>query len=205
MNYFRRLAILLYVTLVLFFATTLLLISLNVIRYQDFLMIQYIFFTDENGKLMVLIFSTVLLLINYGIFRFMSVNVHRDKIIAFDNPSGRVSVSLLAMEDIIKRMLTRINEIKEVKPKILATRKGLQVKIRMVLKSEVNIPQITAKVQTSVLKKIQDTIGIDEPVDVSIYVEKILSERIKDENKGNKEPAGTKEEDPQVPFHGYRA
>ncbi len=54
-----------------------------------------------------------------------------------------------------------------------------------------------------VTKKIQDTIGLEEPVDVSVYVGKILS----DQSKPSPSPEETKRDksDPNIPFQGYRA
>lgn len=145
-----------------------------------------------------------MLALNFVFYRFFSVNIHRDKIIAFDNPGGRVSVSLMAMEDLVRRLLFRISEIKDVKPIIKASNKGLNIKVKLVLRSEGNIPEIASRVQTQVLKKIQDTIGLDEPVNVSVYVGKIIPEKVKQKQSSDKEPSDDKS-GPDVPFRGYRA
>jgi len=58
-------------------------------------------------------------------------------------------------------------------------------------------------VQTYTVKKIQDTIGIDETVNVAIYVGKILPEKIK-QKQHSQEKQNDKPE-PNIPFHGYRA
>ena len=74
----------------------------------------------------------------------------------------------------------------------------------MVLCSEVNIPELTSIVQETAKRKIQDIIGLDEPLNVSVYISKILGDVVK-------EKKSSKKEDPEersgvhVPFQGYRA
>jgi uncharacterized alkaline shock family protein YloU len=199
--FFRRLTVLFYVTIILFIGSFMALFSLNWINIDDLYAMTSMLYRDKDLRLIIGIVSGIILFCNFLFYQYFSVNVHRDKIIAFDNPSGRVSVSLTAMEDLVRRVLLRLNEVRDGKVRITASKKGLDVKIRLVMKSEVNIPELTARVQEKVRRKIQDTIGLEEAVNVAIYVGKILPERIKEK------PAEEQEQPPapSVPFRGYRA
>jgi len=201
MKFFTRLAVLLYVSLIMVFCCALLLFSLNLINYSGISKLIFISYYDENMKMGITIFAGVLLFMNFIIYRFFSVNIHKDKIIAFDNPSGRVSVSLFALEDLLRRMLAKISEIKEARSSIKAGRKGLKVKIKLTLCSDVNIPEITSKVQSMVKGKIQDTVGIEEDVDIAIFVGKIIPQKIKEIKREGKEEENINQ---NVPFQGYR-
>ncbi len=135
-------------------------------------------------------------------FKFRS-GMKEDKVIAFDNPSGRVSVSLSALEDLVRRMLIRLVEIRDVSANITVAKDGLKVIIRLVLGSEVSVPEISSNIQKSVIKKIQATIGVDEQIDVAVYVTKIIAENVKDKSIAGS-AASDEGQDPTVPFHGYR-
>jgi len=76
--------------------------------------------------------------------------------------------------------------------------------VKLILRAEGSIPEVTSRVQDSVKRKIQDTIGIDEPIDVAIYVGKILPDQGKEKRQSKKEDA-PKEPEQNVPFQGYRA
>ena len=145
-----------------------------------------------------------MLLFNFLFYRLFSINARRERVIAFDNPSGRVSVALDALEELLRRMITKSPEIKEAKVALRASKKGLYVKIRMVLCAEVNIPEITSKVQELSRRKIQDIIGLDEPVNVTVYIGKILPDRVKEKRSSKKEEIEEKSET-TIPFQGYRA
>ena len=109
-----------------------------------------------------------------------------------------------ALEELLRRMITKSPEIKEAKVALRASKKGLYVKIRMVLCAEVNIPEITSKVQELSRRKIQDIIGLDEPVNVTVYIGKILPDRVKEKRSSKKEEIEEKSET-TIPFQGYRA
>lgn len=158
---------------------------------------------DETLKLVYGSLAGVLLFLNFIFYKNFSVNVRRGKNIAFDNPAGRVSVSLFALEDLIRRLISKWTEVREVKVGVTASKKGLETKIKLVLRSEANIPGLTSRIQDSVKEKIQDTIGLDEAVSVLVFIGKIIHEREKE--KSTKKIKEVKEEpQPTIPFREYR-
>jgi len=160
--------------------------------------------SDEATKMAMVSFFGVIMFLTILFYKIFLVNIFEDKVIAFDNPSGRVSVSLLALEDLVRRKIIKLFEVKEVKTKIRASgKKGLRVTIRLTLKSEGNIPDLTSSVQEITKKRIQDIIGIDEPVNISVYIGKIISEE-RDQKK-RKEASVEDQNEPNIPFQGYRA
>lgn len=204
MNLFTRAAILFYVTIILFLGCFAILYVFNVLSYKDIVDLLYITYLDDNLRVAVGCIAAGLLFINFILYRQLDVNAHKEKVIAFDNPSGRVRVALVALEDLIRRTISKFPEVKESKVDIRASKRALSVKIRLILCSEVNIPELTSIVQETAKRKIQDIIGLDEPLNISIYISKILGDVVKDKKSGKKEDP---EERPgvQVPFQGYRA
>lgn len=202
MNFLKRLTILLIVTGVMFFSSTLLLLTLqmmDIIAIRDVLTLIYF---DGNLRLIFGVIASILLIANYVLFSVYSVNIRRDKIIAFDNPSGRVSVSLSAMEELVRRLLAKHPEVKESRVSIVATRKGLQIKARVTLLSDVNIPGLTSRIQAAITRKINDMIGLEEKIDVAIFVGRILSQEPPvPEGEG---VLADNVDEQNIPFHGFR-
>jgi len=204
MKLFKRLSVLFYVTTIMFVGVFLLLYALDYISFESVAAMFYVIQADKQLKISLGSLAIVMLVINFVYYRLYSVNVRRDKTIAFDNPDGRVTISLLALEELIRRTLSSMSEIKDIKSSIIASKKGLDIKIRIVLRSEVNIPEVTSRIQESVKKKIHNAIGMDEAINVAIYVGKILPDHFGVKSKKISEST-TKKSDSNIPFQGYRA
>ena len=121
-----------------------------------------------------------------------------ERTIAFENPSGGVTVSLTALEDLIKRLIVQMPDIKEIRPHMVAVRKGLEVDIKLVLRHEVNIPDLTARFQELVRRKIEEAIGMEGRINIRVHVVKISLEDIKSKRDEFQVPT-------QAPFHGYHS
>jgi len=120
-----------------------------------------------------------------------------ERTIAFENPTGGVTVSLTALEDLIKRLIVQMPEVKEIRPHMVATRKGLEVDIKLVLRHEANIPEMTARFQDLVRRKIEEAVGMEGKINIRVHVTKISLDDIKSRNKDEFQIPT------QVPFHGY--
>ena len=205
MKFLTRITVLIYVSLILFLACELLFTALHQIDPSLLVFVLSVFYFDQNLRVLAGILGILLLVINFFFYRSFSVNVHREKIIAFDNPLGRVRVSLMAIEDFLKRIIIKLPEIKDVRPSISASKKSLNVKLKLSLCAEVHIPDFSSKVQEMVSKKIQDIIGLLEPVKVEIYIGKILPEKSSEEFRDNiKEKPHVEAVATHIPFWGYR-
>ncbi|MBF0521553.1 MAG: alkaline shock response membrane anchor protein AmaP [Candidatus Omnitrophica bacterium] len=207
MRFFNRIAVLFYVTIVLFIGTVMVSYVLHWIDFHGLAVTLYACYVDYKLRMVIGITGGVLLFINFIFYNMFTVNVHREKIIAFDNPAGRVRVSLIAMEDIVKKTVMKLGDVNEVKSDIRATKRGLRLKVRLSLCSEVNIPEFASKIQETIKDKIQDMIGLDEPLYISIYVGKILlPDKINQKSDEDSDPNDS--DNPMtanIPFRGYRA
>ncbi|VAX37778.1 hypothetical protein MNBD_UNCLBAC01-1492 [hydrothermal vent metagenome] len=204
MSFLKRVVILCYVTLGLFTGSFFLLAFLNFLDVRSMMEIFYAVSFAENLKLVTGIIAVVLLFINFIFYSVFSTGRKRENALAFDNPDGRVNVSLGALEDIIKRLTGRLSEVKDSKLNITISKKGLKVKVNMVVASEVSIPGLTSRVQDLIKKKIQDAIGLEEEIEVEIFVNKILPDQGREKVQSDKQETQDVSE-PGIPFHGYRA
>jgi len=205
MKFMIRLGVVFYVTIILVVACVMLLLVLNAITFELIVDLLELAYYDINIRLIVGGSTIIILLINHVFSRTILGEQQRGKIIAFDNPSGRVSVALSALEELVKKEIFLVREVKETKIKISVGRRGLDVAARLALNTDVNIPEMTSSLQELVKKKIQDTIGIEETVTVRVHVVKIVQEGRKPKAPKAKEEAEPAVEAPNVPFPGYRA
>lgn len=140
----------------------------------------------------------LLIMISFSFAQLILNRFQREKTIAFATSSGEVTIALSAVEDLIRKLTGVIPEIKELRPDVIATKKGILVDLRVVLKSEANIPELTSRLQEITRAKIQEVLGIEEQIMIKIHVTKIISHEEKERKRREIE-----KEEPTVPFSGY--
>lgn len=198
MRFFTVLGIIFYTTVLFLIAGTLIMFALNWLPTQDITRIlEHIQFTP-NSRIITGLFGILLILISISFAQLILGRLQREKTIAFNNPAGQVTISLSAVEDLIKRVTSSIHEIKEIRPDVIAGKRGIEVNLRLILKSEANIPDLTSQLQELVRSKIQEILGIEEKILVKIHVAKIISFEEREKKKKESEKEG-----PSIPFSGY--
>ncbi|MFA5287364.1 MAG: alkaline shock response membrane anchor protein AmaP, partial [Candidatus Omnitrophota bacterium] len=140
----------------------------------------------------------LLILISFSFAQLILGRFQREKTIAFSTASGEVTIALSAVEDLIRRLAGIIPEIKELRPDVIATKKGIIADLRVILRREANIPELTSRLQDITRSKIQEVLGVEEQIIVKIHVAKIAPMEEKDKRKKNSE-----KEEPAVPFSEY--
>jgi len=206
MKFLARFGILVYATVMIFIAVSIFLFIFHFITLKSVLEVTEAVYFDQDLQIFFGLLAAVILFVNYLFFKANTSDRQRGKIIAFDNPGGRVTVSVHALEDMIRRVVSRRAEVREIRAAIKAVKRRLLVRARITLRADVNIPEITSSLQDLIKSRIQDMIGIEETVDVRIDVVKIIpiSAKIKKAKEDEAEDISEAHE-PTVPFRGYRA
>ena len=122
----------------------------------------------------------------------------REKTIAFKTSSGEVTIALSAVEDLIRRLVTIVPQVKELRPDVRASKKGIIIELKVTLKSETNIPELTERLEAITKAKIQEIVGLEEKILINTHIVKIATA---DERDKRKREAIT--EEPHIPFSGY--
>lgn len=112
--------------------------------------------------------------------------MQREKTIAFNNPDGQVTVSLSAIEDFVRKLASNMSEIRDLRSNVIAGKKGVEINIRVSLWADTNIPESTESIQGIIKNRIQQMLGIEEPIVVKVFVTKIVQ---KDKKKIKKKEA----------------
>ena len=198
MRIFTVLGILFYAVVLILIGMILIIFSVNLLQPQDINnLLAYIQY-NINSRIIVGLSGLLLIVISFSFAQLILGRFQRERTIAFTTASGEVTIALSAVEDLIKRLAGVLPEIKELRPDVIATKKGIIVDIRVVLKSEANIPDLTSRLQEITRSKIQEILGLEEQIIIKIHVVKIIS--VHDTDKKRKE---LEKEEPTIPFSGY--
>ena len=198
MRIFTVLGIIFYAGVIILIGVVMIVFSLNLLQVIDLTKIFNYAQSSLNTKVVVGLSGFLLILISLSFAQLILGRLQREKTIAFSTPSGEVTIALSAVEDLIRRLAGILPEIRELRPDVIATKKGIIVDLRVVLKKEANIPELTSRLQEVTKSKIQEVLGIEEQVIVKIHIAKIVGLDERDKKKKDSE-----KEEPGVPFSGY--
>jgi len=143
----RFLGIFFYATVVILIGVMLIIFALNRLSPQDITEILIILQDSLSSRLIIGLSGILLILLSFSVAQLILGRFQREKTIAFTTASGEVTIALSAVEDLIRKLSGVIPEIKELRPNVIATKKGIMVYIRVALRSAANIPEITSRLQ----------------------------------------------------------
>lgn len=160
-------------------------ISLNIVPQSAIGDLLNTIYATTNIRLILGITGILLIFISVMVVQITMGKIQREKTIAFENPDGQVTISLTAIEDFIKRALKQLPEVKELRPNVRAGKKGITIVNKVILYSDINIPETTEKIQNIVKTRVQDMLGVEEPINIKVHVVKIVhkEEQAKDLKK----------------------
>ncbi|MDP3142541.1 MAG: alkaline shock response membrane anchor protein AmaP [Candidatus Omnitrophota bacterium] len=202
MRFFTFVGVVFYTLVLCLIGGLILSFSMHLIQIQDVEHILQAIYNFNDLRITTGIIGALLIILSFSFARLILGRMQKERTIAFENPSGMVTVSLSAVEDLVRRLTTQIPEIRDSRPEVIATKKGIEMDLRIVLRSEVNIPELTLKLQELIKTRIQEILGVEESVAVRIHVAKIVGEE-EDRGKRRKGNAIEEKEEPTVPFQGY--
>ena len=163
----------------------------HLIDLNEFIQQLIFAYQDIRMRAIIGLSGVIFILLSFAAAQIITGKIQREKTIAFSNPNGQVTVTLSAVEDLIKRLANQLPELKDTKAIVRATKKGIDINLRVILRSETSIPDFTARLQDMISSKVQEVFGIDEPIVVKIHVAKIISGE--DKSKKKSEPKKTKD------------
>ncbi|MFY9402743.1 MAG: alkaline shock response membrane anchor protein AmaP [Candidatus Omnitrophota bacterium] len=196
MRIFTVLGVLFYATVIILTGIVLISFSFNLLLPQDINQALLRIQESINTRVVTGLSGLLLVLISFSFAQLILGRLQREKTIAFSTSSGEVTIALSAVEDLIRRLTTAMPEIKELRPDVIASKKGIIVDLRVILKREVNIPELTSRLQEITRGRIQEVLGIEEQIIVKIHVAKIVASEEKKRKDWEKEGL-------TAPFAGY--
>ena len=198
MRLFNMLGIMFYATIIILIGIGLIVFSFDLLLPQD--INQLFVYVQQNpfNRWAVRLSGIFLILISYSFAQLILGRMQREKTIAFKTSSGEVTIALSAIEDLIKHSGFVMQEIRDLTPDVIATKKGIVVNLRVSLRSEANLPELTSRLQEITKSKIQEVLGLEEDIIIKIHISKIVSREDKD-----KKHRDMIKEEPTIPFGGF--
>jgi uncharacterized alkaline shock family protein YloU len=122
----------------------------------------------------------------------MILSNRQNKNISLESKEGKVNITVMAVEDMLKKMLEERDEVSHIKVKVTLKKKIILVQIKGYLNYEVNLVNFTKEIQEKVKEKLEVLLGEDKKVAVNLQIRKITMTDRKE-----------KPEEPEVPFRHY--
>lgn len=199
MKFLTVFGILFYAAIIIIIGLALIVFSLNLLLPLDINNLLIYAQSSQHSRIIIGLTGLLLILVSFSFAQIILGRFQREKTIAFSTSSGQVTISLSAVEDLIRRLVGIIPEIKELRPNVVANKKGIIVDMRVILRSEANIPELTSRLQDITKSKIQEVLGLEEQIIIRIHVAKIAH----DEKDNRRKRDFDKEDKPTIPFSGY--
>ncbi len=129
----------------------------------------------DNDLLAGVIGGVMLLLLLIVIFVAIQ-SVRPEQAISIENPEGEVRITFNAIEELLRKASRQIEGVQEIKPRVVAGKRGLEIFNRVSVGTGVNIPRLTVRIQDMVKSQVKGVLGIEEIGAIRIYVNKIVEE-----------------------------
>jgi uncharacterized alkaline shock family protein YloU len=128
------------------------------------------------GRLSIGLLFAILFLIGIRLLLFSLNRFSDQQALVQETGHGKVKVSLLAVENLVKKTVRQKKGVKDVKALVRAPEgKGIHIQIRIVILPEVSVPDLTAELQQTIKDYVMDVVGI-EVSEVTIIIDNIASE-----------------------------
>ena len=180
-----------YTLILLVIGITLVLTALNLVPKERMLSALDAIYIIPNLRMIAGFAGLLLIAVSLFVIQLAMGRMQREKTIAFDNPDGQVRVALSAIENFMKGLVRQIPQIKELKPNIVAGKKGIVINTKVSLYSDTNIPNVAETIQSIVKGRVQEMLGIEDPITVKVDIAKIIQ---REESKKKKKEETQKEE-----------
>ncbi len=168
---------------------------LNLATYTSYL--NTISTSSALAKVIIFLTGSLIILIFLRFVQKGFTRHRREKSIKTETENGSVSVTLTAIEDMIKKTLSAEEIISRIRPKIISTRKEVIIYVILTLKEAVNIKDFAHDIQAKLEEKLQSLLGKDKILRINIEIKKIVFPK-----KGSVEEESDEEEE-EGPLRKY--
>lgn len=110
--------------------------------------------------------------------RFLSLGFrsrYAGRAVSHETSLGQVRISLVAVENLVRRVAKQCVGVREVKAWVRSLPAGLAVDLRLVVSPDLSIPRVSDEAQKCIQQYVRDVVGV-EVAEVRVVVENIGSE-----------------------------
>ncbi|MDD5747279.1 MAG: alkaline shock response membrane anchor protein AmaP [Candidatus Omnitrophica bacterium] len=188
MRIFNKIVVFFYTLIFLLIGVCLIFIALHRTGYYDLSFILDTVLTLPHLNLIIGSSGVLLILVSLSLANISFKKFQAEKTIGYSANGGQIIISLSAIEDFIRRLSQHLPEVKELRPEVFVTRRGIEIESRVVLWATSNIPDITEKIQSNIKDQVQDLLaGIEKPIIVDVHIVKIMQRDNEKDKKSKQE------------------
>ncbi|GAB6182112.1 hypothetical protein JCM14036_34310 [Desulfotomaculum defluvii] len=121
-------------------------------------------------------FISLLLLMGLRLLWVSFTRQKNGKAVVHDYMLGQVRISIMTIENLVKKAVYQIHGVKEVRPRVVQTSRGMGLHIRAIVAPDISIPEVSREIQQRVQEYILQTTGITVN-DIKVIVDNISSTR----------------------------
>ena len=173
MNFFKRLAMLVYMLLMVVTGAIFLVVALNVFSSDQIAGWLGVVEGASGYQITLGVIGCLFVLIGLIAPCRLERRLKKNRVIAFRNPDGDVQVSLSAIEEYIRKIAKGIPGIKDVSSRVDISRKGIDITTGVSISASANIPEITEKIQSEVKSRVHSMLGVEEAINMTMHIKKI--------------------------------
>ena len=196
MNFIKRLGVVIYMLLMLGAGALLLLISLNVLSPERWVELLETATGGVGYCVAVGVIGGLFVIIGIAAPYRLEKRLKKNRVIAFQNPDGEVTVSLSAIEEYIRKIAKGISGIKDVSSRVDISKKGIDIVTGVTISATANIPEVTERIQGEVKNKVRGMLGVEENINMKMHIKRIIRGVREAEGAVGGEPSGAE----QIPF-----
>ncbi len=127
-----------------------------------------------TGRALTLLLGLLILLLLVYLILGNLQAARRQRTVVLENPSGEVLVSLPAIEDFSRILKGKIDGLRDIKGKVVFSRRGLKVSARITTYSDFNIAEVAQNVQAAVRDYVKKTLNIEQEINPTVIVTKVV-------------------------------
>ncbi len=173
MNFLKRIGVFLYMLLMAGAGALFLLLSFNAVSL-DYLAEKINAVAGPLGfQIFLGVAGGIFVIVGMSAPYRLEKKLKKNRIIAFQNPDGEVTISLSAIEDYIKKIAKGIPGIKDVRSRVGVSKKGINIVARVSVSASANIPELTERIQMEVKNRVQGMLGVEEKINIKMHINKI--------------------------------
>jgi uncharacterized alkaline shock family protein YloU len=131
---------------------------------------------DVNSRVAVGVVGIIIAITGFLALVKSRKNRRSDRLITFQNPDGEVTVSISAIESFVQRVARDIPGISDAKATVKVGKRGIVIRSFVAVSAGTNIPEATESIQMTVKSKVQDMLGVEEKITVTMHITKILKD-----------------------------
>jgi RNase P/RNase MRP subunit POP5 len=137
----------------------------------------YLLLQDPWNQYYFAAIAAILLLLELDFFLIKARRNKKSRYIVFEQASGRVALSVHAIEDFIVKVCKGYPEIREIMPKVTTSRKGIEVHLNVCIFSGYNVSVFGEDLKKNIRSQLQNILGLEKSVSVDIRITEVHDEK----------------------------